>query len=243
MERLLQRPHFHKGVLLEICNPKEPILHEKYAGLSPARHFDYKGAPYEALQFVLESLGKRQRHSDISRDPPRRESFSFGAITYSLDLTGWNIDSRGDWWTPTGGNEGGPKFSRKVGGMRISGNLIVGESDLNAQDERFKSDDDREKYKAAREFAEQFFSDSDQEEVGLHLIFTGGTSHAGFTTFTDQHNWCRRYSIVLPAPEKNVLIEFAFVFFAVGSFQSFCRVAGLFDQMIESLQISEVRNG
>ncbi|MDQ0290586.1 toll/interleukin-1 receptor domain-containing protein [Oligosphaera ethanolica] len=242
VERLLQRPHSTKGMLLEICNPKEPLLHEKYTGMLAARHFDYTGTSSDALRFVLESLGRRYRHPTITSEHPQRETFSFGVISYSLDMTGWDIKSRGDWWTPKAGNEGGPKFSKRIGGMRVSGNLIVGESDLKYPDERFKSNNDREKFKAARKYAEQFFPESSQDDIGLHLIIVGNTSHAGFTTFTDQHNWCRRYSVVLPSPKDNVLLEFAFVFFAVGPFKSFCRVAGLFDRMVESLIISGVRN-
>jgi hypothetical protein len=119
------------------------------------------------------------------------------------------------------------------------GNLIVGDQVDNPRAWGANLDD-RQCYKYAIDFAKHYFYRRwwwrlVERPVGLHLFFSHGFSHIGFTAKNWCSVWTRRYSVVVPHPDTSKPLEFAFIFFFRGPFTEFCRHAYLMDELVGSL--------
>ena len=210
-----------QGEVIEIKYPDEPLVHHLYPELERSPSMEYHGDPNEISHYFQSVTGLSMdlgRIETVSRGA--HEHFFYDSLEYSLDLTGWEITSRGEWYKLKAfGNRGGPTFQRVFGPHRIQGNLLVGRAPRAA---RRVSSDDREAYEFVLNAANTFYKWTTSEKcVGVHLLFLMDMSHAAFTTWVPSSAWwSRRYSIVLPAPNTGDNLEFAFLFsFSGGSFR------------------------
>ncbi|ETR65588.1 MAG: hypothetical protein OMM_14013, partial [Candidatus Magnetoglobus multicellularis str. Araruama] len=86
-----------------------------------------------------------------------------------------------------------------------------------------KSDDDREYYDRALHFAESFYQGTNQEPLGVHLLFVPDLkrSQNAFTTRLNTGEISRLYSIIIERSQSQNDIELAFFFFYKGKLSDF----------------------
>jgi len=227
--------------IIEIMIPKEPNTHERYPELSQTHSLEHRFVE-ETLSHIAGKVG-RPIHRQPEPSAPESENrwhFDNGREAYSLDVHGWDVSER-MYLRSTGGDLEGPKLSRVCEDFRLCGNLIVGDQVDNPR-AWGTTLDDRQAYRYAIDFAKHYFFRRwwwrfVERPVGLHLFFSHGLSHIGFTAKTWFSFWTRRYSVILWHPKTHAPLEFAFVFFFRGPFAEFCRQAYLMDQLVESLRL------
>lgn len=225
--------------IIEIMMPYEPRTHELYPDLLHVHSLEHK-----FIEETLSHIEKKTRlpinyniRSDTSGKEDRRH-FDNGRERYSLDIQGWDV-SEHKYLPSTGGDIEGPKLSRQCKDFRMWGNLIIGNQVDNPR-AWGKNLDDRECYKYAMDFAKHYFYKRwwwrlIERPVGLHIFFSHGFSHIGFTAKNCFSVWTRRYSVIVHHPKTDNTLEFAFIFFFQGPFTEFCRYAYLMDDLVESL--------
>jgi hypothetical protein len=75
----------------------------------------------------------------------------------------------------------------------------------------------------------------------VHLLHVGGYSQYATTYWFDEPRirsgyWTRRYSVVLPNPWTEDVVEFAFTFAFFGPFREYCRNTSEMDRIVRSLR-------
>lgn len=240
IEQLLDPGNCGPDNIIEIMVPDEPGTRARYPDLSHAHSLEHRSIQ-ETLAHIEKTTGKPVRTSvspDTSESEDRR-GFDNGRETYSLAVQGWDVSER-TYLPSTGGDLEGPKVRRRCGDFLMWGNLIVGDQVDNPR-AWGTTLSDRQCYKYAIDFAKHYFYKRwwwrcVERPVGLHLFFSHGFSHIGFTAKNWFGVWTRRYSVIVRHPKTGKPLEFAFIFFFRGPFNEFCRHAYLMDELVESLE-------
>ncbi len=241
IEQLLNRSKCGPVNLIEVMVPSEPRTRERYSELSNAPSIEHRFID-DTLSFLAKKMGRPFDciESSVPSNPEKRQCFDNGREAYSLDVQGWDVSDKA-YLKPSGGDLEGPKISRHCGEYFMWGNLMVGDQVDNPRAWN-NYQDDRECYKYALEFAEHYFFKRRgwrfiERPIGLHLLFSHGFSHIGFTAKNWFNIWTRRYSVLVSHPQTEKTLEFAFIFFFRGPFDQFCRYAYLMDELVGSLVV------
>jgi len=168
-----------------------------------------------------------------SEAQPERSIFRDEAFGYSLDVSGWQMRSRG-------GGKGpyvldGPDFCSRLGDYDANWNLKIGPDEARPRHVANDAQDDREAYDRAIDFARRYLGEVRAKCAGVHLFFLEGYSHLALTYWW-RKSWIRRYSVVLPHPVNGESFEFAFACHFFGPFRAACRHAREFDRIVGSLR-------
>lgn len=241
IEQLLAPNNCGPNKILEIMLPHEAGPHDRYPDLSRALSIEHRFI-HETLLQIGKMTGKPVQTTvpPAKSEPEVRRTFDNGRESYSLAVQGWEVSER-TYLPSTGGDLEGSKVSRVCGDFAMWANLIVGDQVDNPR-AWGTTLDDRKCYKYAIDFGRHYFFKRwwwrfVEKPVGLHLFFSHGFSHIGFTSKNWFNVWTRRYSVILPHPRTRKPLEFAFIFFFRGPFAEFCRYAYLMDELVESLRL------
>ena len=163
--------------------------------------------------------------------PPRPLRGRINMIPYELNIGGWHTTGEGRTW---GDNFVLPSLRRTEEGAFLSVNIIVGKR--GREREELNAPDNRQVFVNLRGMAREYFEHMPlaAECVGVHLLFNSELSHGAFT-YWGRSAWCRKYSIILPARDGGMNLEFVFTCSVHGDFRQFCRHAWLFDDLATSL--------
>ena len=95
--------------------------------------------------------------------------------------------------------------------------------------------DERVAFKLTIIFAEDFLVSVDCKQIGIHLFYLYGYSHAVFTYQSVSGGWSRRYSLQFLG--NNIDFELAITFHSLCSFNEFSKHINDIDEFVKSLDI------
>jgi hypothetical protein len=257
LEGLLKPENCGPENILEVRLADAPVARKKIPALATIASMPFAGNVDEIIQVHEDCMPDAEANwRKPIRATNKRYIFHDERFGYHLDLTGWQMYFRG---VPGLTKDGfiGPAFRRKVGGKWLGLHISVGIAAAPRRDfvtAEFSEEhvrravqaaqtresihvvipDDREHYKQARKFAEEWEKENGVKVVGLHLFFYAGSSHLALT-YASKRGWNRRYSIVLMDPESGLSIEFALVFKFMGLFTEYCKYTRFMDALVYSL--------
>lgn len=101
-------------------------------------------------------------------------------------------------------------------------------------------EDDKELYGVELEFAQRHFARRSAECTGVHLYFDKSNQSQFVTTYWNDGEWIRRYSLVVPHPraaKRFYDIYFQFGFESM-SFAQMCALSGKIQDIVDTLRVS-----